>query len=421
VALEKNTNIVMEKSNQALNYEIKKIDGVKLATTCAGLKKKKRDDLLLIFFPKNSTVSAVFTKNKLAAAPVLIAKKNLLSKKKSCAIIVNSSIANAGTGKKGLEDVIFYTSYLAKKINCDAEQILPFSTGVIMEYLPIKKMVSGINCLVKELSYTSWDNASKAIMTTDTKNKVVKKRVIIDGIELKIIGIAKGSGMIAPNMATMLSFVFTNALISKKLQNIIINDSVNKSFNNISVDGDTSTNDSYVLISTPSDKSLQIKNKDDKNFHIFRQLVIDISKKLARKIVDDGEGATKLLKLIISGVENKKHCKIIASKICNSLLVKTALNASDPNIGRIYSALGSSELSFIKKDNFILKVNDLVIWDKGKIGSSYSEKKGQYEFKKKNIVIKISFINKDSSADTYEFYSCDLSKEYVEINSNYRT
>ena len=397
-----------------------KIDGVKIATASAGLK-KKREDLLLIYFPKNSTVSAVFTKNKLAAAPVLIAKKNLSSKKKLCALIVNSSIANAGTGKKGLEDVIFYISHLAKKINCNPEQILPFSTGVIMEYLPIMKMVSGINYLVKNFSYTNWDQASKAIMTTDTKNKVVKQRVTIDGKELRIIGIAKGSGMIAPNMATMLSFIFTNALIGKKLQNKIINYSVNKSFNNISVDGDTSTNDSYILVSTPSKKSLQIKNEDDKNFHIFKRIVTEVSQTLAKKIVEDGEGATKLVKLIISGVANKKHCKIIASKICNSLLVKTALNASDPNIGRIYSALGSTELSFIQKDNFILQVNDLVIWKGGKIGTTYTEKKGQYEFKKKNIVIKIDFINKDSLADTYEFYSCDLSKEYVEINSNYRT
>ena len=404
-----------------MSADFNKIDKVKLSTTCAKLKKKKSDDFLLIIFPKNSTVSAVFTKNKLAAAPVLIAKKNLLSKKKTCAIIVNSSIANAGTGKKGLEDVIFYTSYLAKKINCDPEQILPFSTGVIMEYLPIKKMVLGINHLLKNLSYTNWDNASKAIMTTDTKNKLVKQKVIIDGKELRVIGIAKGSGMIAPNMATMLSFIFTNASISKKLQKIIINDSVKKSFNNISVDGDTSTNDSYVLVSTPSEKSIQIKNKDDKYFHILRRLIIDVSKTLAKKIVEDGEGATKFLKLIISGVANEKHCKTIALKICNSPLVKTALNASDPNIGRIYSALGSTELPFIQKDNFILKVNDLVIWNRGKIGATYTEKKGQYEFKKKNIVIKLHFINKDPIADTYEFYSCDLSKEYVEINSNYRT
>ena len=404
-----------------MSSDFKKIDSVKLATTCAMLKKKKNDDLLLITFPKNSSVSAVFTKNKLAAAPVLIAKRNLLSKKKTCAIIVNSSIANAGTGKKGLEDVIFYTSYLAKKINCDPEQILPFSTGVIMEHLPIKKMVAGINLLLKNLSYTNWNNASKAIMTTDKKNKIVKERVIIDGKELKVIGIAKGSGMIAPNMATMLSFVFTNASISNKLQKKIINDSVKKSFNNISVDGDTSTNDSYVLVSTPGEKSIKIKDEDDKNYHILRHLIINVSKKLAKKIVEDGEGATKFLKLIISGVANQKHCKIIASKICNSPLVKTALNASDPNIGRIYSALGSTELSFIKKDNFILQVNDLVIWNRGKIGCTYTEKKGQYEFKKKNIVIKINFINKDSFADSYEFYSCDLSKEYVEINSDYRS
>ena len=363
----------------------------------------------------------MFTKNRLPAAPVIIAKKNLLSKKKTCAIIVNSSIANSGTGKKGLEDVIFYTSHLAKKINCDPQQILPFSTGVIMEYLPIKKMIVGINHLLKDLSYTNWNNASKAIMTTDTKNKIVRQGVTIDGKELKIIGIAKGSGMIAPNMATMLSFIFTNASISKKLQKIIINDSVKKSFNNISVDGDTSTNDSYVLVSTPGEKSIKIEDEDDKNFHILRRLIIDVSKTLAKKIVEDGEGATKFLKLIISGVSNKKHCKIIASRICNSPLVKTALNASDPNIGRIYSALGSTELSFIKKDNFVLQVNDLIIWNRGKIAETYTEKKGQYEFKKKNIVIKINFINKDSYADAYEFYSCDLSKEYVDINSNYRT
>ena len=172
----------------------------------------------------------MFTKNRLPAAPVIIAKKNLLSKKKTCAIIVNSSIANSGTGKKGLEDVIFYTSHLAKKINCDPQQILPFSTGVIMEYLPIKKMIVGINHLLKDLSYTNWNNASKAIMTTDTKNKIVRQGGTIDGKKLKVIGIAKGSGMIAPNMATMLSFIFTNASISKKLQKIIINDSVKKKF-----------------------------------------------------------------------------------------------------------------------------------------------------------------------------------------------
>ena len=334
---------------------------------------------------------------------------------------MNSSIANAGTGKKGLEDVIFYTSYLAKKIDCAPEQILPFSTGVIMEYLPIKKMVAGINHLLKDLSYSNWDNASKAIMTTDKKNKIIRERVNIDGKELKVIGIAKGSGMIAPNMATMLAFVFTNAIISNKLQKKIINDSVKKSFNNISVDGDTSTNDSYVLVSTPGEKSIKIKDVDDKNYQILRHLIINVSKKLAKKIIEDGEGATKFLKLIISGVANQDHCKIIASKICNSPLVKTALNASDPNIGRIYSALGSTELSFIKKDNFVLQVNDLVIWDRGKIGATYTEKKGQYEFKKKKIEIKINFINKDSFADSYEFYSCDLSKEYVEINSNYRS
>ena len=169
VVQEKNINTVMEKSNLPTSADFKKIDSIKLATTCAGLKKKKNDDLLLIIFPENSTVSAVFTRNKLAAAPVLIAKKNLLSKKKPRAIIVNSSIANSGTGKKGLEDVIFYTSHLAKKINCHPRQILPFSTGVIMEYLPIKKMVSGINALLTDLSFTDWDNASKAIMTTDTK------------------------------------------------------------------------------------------------------------------------------------------------------------------------------------------------------------------------------------------------------------
>ncbi|MEL0198583.1 MAG: bifunctional glutamate N-acetyltransferase/amino-acid acetyltransferase ArgJ [Gammaproteobacteria bacterium] len=371
---------------------------VKIGCSSSYQKYGKRLDTAIIQLPSNSNISGLFTSNKFPAAPVKVAKRNLtnLDKKKKTALFINAGNANAATGPEGLEDINkMFANY--KDVN-----VLPFSTGVIGERLDLQRYGKSFFNAYKNLGKSSWKNFATSIMTTDKKEKIVKKSIKINGETINFIGIAKGSAMIEPNMATMLSFVFTDLKISKLKLDKIHRLACEGSFNSITIDGDQSTNDSSLLIATGSS---------------LIETLQDIFYSLAEKIVLDAEGATKLISITVKGLKTENECKTVAKNVANSLLVKTAAFGEDPNWGRILMAVGNTNISFDEKQ-FNLKLGKLHVFRNNKLSSSYSEKLGLKEFKKRKIeiVIKLGDSNKTSKVLT-----SDLSKDYVSMNADYRS
>ncbi len=315
--------------------ELLPVAGVKLGTACASIKKPGRRDLLVVELAKGSRVSGVFTKNRFCAAPVLLCREHLEAGKGIRALVVNTGNANAGTGEEGLRRARQTCRELASLLGCEESQILPFSTGVILEPLPVDKIVAGLPSCISNLSETNWFDAAEAIMTTDIQPKALSRQIAIDGRKVTITGIAKGSGMIHPNMATMLGFVAFDARVSQKQLDELVLDAANASFNRITVDGDTSTNDSFMLIS--SGDSPEISGEA---FGKLKAAVIEVSVFLAQAIVRDGEGATKFMSITVEKGKDEAECAKIAYSIAHSPLVKTAFFASDPNLGRILAAIG---------------------------------------------------------------------------------
>ena len=382
---------------------------VKIGCSSSYQKYGKRLDTSIIQLPCNSNISGLFTSNKFPAAPVRVAKKNLtnLDNKKKTALFINAGNANAATGSEGLKDINrMFANY--KDVN-----VLPFSTGVIGERLDLQSYGKSFFNAYKNLGRSSWKNFATSIMTTDKKEKIVKKSINIKGKTINFIGIAKGSAMIEPNMATMLSFVFTDLKIRKLKLDKIHKLACEGSFNSITIDGDQSTNDSSLLIATGS-SLISLSKANEKKIVDTLQ---DIFYSLAEKIVLDAEGATKLISITVKGLKTENDCKTVAKNIANSLLVKTAAFGEDPNWGRILMAVGNTNIMFDEK-KFNLKLGKLQVFRNNKLSPSYSEKLGLKEFKKRKIemVIKLGDSNKTSKVLT-----SDLSKDYVSMNADYRS
>ena len=388
------------------------IPGVRLAAIASGLKKNLLD-LALIELNERGVCSAVFTQNNFAAAPVLVSREHL--KSKSCRyLLINSGNANAATGDEGIRTATRCCQSVAEMAGLMKEEVLPFSTGVIGEPLDYQKIQDAIPSLFKKLAGDGWTDVARAIITTDTATKISAREVEIDSKKVKIIGIAKGSGMIQPNMATMLSFLATDASLERDLSDQILFETCEKTFNRITVDGDTSTNDACVLVSTglsgvDCNKSPQLE--------LVKQGIFQVMRDLALAIVKDGEGATKFVEVRVKGGKSKEDSRNIAYSIANSPLVKTALFASDPNWGRLVMAVGKANAA-IDTSKIDIQINDLLLMKMGQIEKNYTEGKGFVEMRKPSILITV-----DLNLGQHEevVWTTDLSHDYVKINSEYRT
>ena len=400
--------------------KIHPVAGIKLASVSAGIKKNGRDDLVVFVIDKNAACAATFTQNAFCAAPVTLAKKHVshFSPEQTVrALLINSGNANAGTGETGKQNALQSCAWLAEKLQCSVEQILPFSTGVIGEQLPMPALQSGIDKVVSHLSEDNWLPAAKGIMTTDTIAKAVSKTIVIDSQAITISGIAKGSGMICPNMATMLSFVTTDANIEAGFLQQCLADAVDHSFNSITVDGDTSTNDACVLIATAKANNMQL-NTASAEAKIFIDALDDVCQYLAQAIVRDAEGATKFVTVVVSQAQSKAEAKNVAYTIAHSPLVKTALFASDPNWGRILAAVGRAGIEQLDISGVNLFLDDVCIVRSGGIDANYSEEQGQAVMNKEEISITVEL---GRGSEVASIWTSDLSHEYVRINSEYRS
>jgi glutamate N-acetyltransferase/amino-acid N-acetyltransferase len=400
-----------------INNELLSIPGVKLATLSAGLKDKNRKDLMLMVFDDGSIVSGTFTQNKFCAAPVVVSKNHLKSTSSIKALIVNTGSANAGTGDRGIEDVESICETLAIALGVMPNQVLPFSTGVIMTPLPAEKIIKAIPDLIKGLKGNNWLGAAEAIMTTDTIPKAVSKSILIQDQKVIITGISKGSGMIHPNMATMLAFISTDTNISLEMLQKLNKEITDTTFNCISVDGDTSTNDSFMISATNQSKHSKIV-KEDNNYNLLKLAIFDIALMLAQSIIRDGEGATKFITIEVLGGNSLDECKEVGMSIAKSPLVKTAFFASDPNLGRILAAIGNSNLKDLDISIIDLYINEILFASKGNIAKDFDEVKIQKEMKNSEIYLKV-----DLNKGVYKasVWTSDLSYEYVKINAEYRT
>jgi len=394
-----------------------KIKGIRLSASSAKIYRKKRDDIALIEIADGSVTSAAFTQNRFCAAPVQISK-NHLSKSKPRYCLINAGNANAGTGEDGLSNSKAICRELAKITNCNENEILPFSTGVIGEDLPVEKINKVLPQLVKNLSEDCWVNVAKSIMTTDTIPKAVSSQISIANSTVSITGIAKGSGMIKPDMATMLSFVATDVNITKDALDKIRDHALFKSFNRITVDGDTSTNDSFLIISTCAIDAPIINKKDSKEFKILENEIIKVCRELAQAIVRDGEGATKFISIQVDEGIDSSECLSVAYQVAESLLVKTAFTASDPNWGRIIAAIGNSNIRDLDIHKIDVYIDDICIVNNGERSKTYTEDKGKRVMRQNEIILRI---NLRRGAFSEEIWTTDLSYEYIKINAEYRS
>jgi len=394
-----------------MSNDLLAVNGVECSSIASGIKKNNSLDLSLISLIKGSKTAAVFTQNIFCAAPVLVAKNHLNSNIE--ALLINSGNANAGTGKKGLENAYKSCDILSKELGVKPEQVLPFSTGVIGELLPIEPFESNVNSLVASLSDDGMSKVAKGILTTDLVAKSCSIAFEVDGKKITLSGIAKGSGMIRPDMATMLSFIVSDIGASKEELQNCLNVAVKQSFNRITVDGDTSTNDSCTLSATNQSGILFSECKEE-----FQKALNEVTKKLAHMIVKDGEGATKFVEVNVSGLQSSDDCLEVAYTVSHSPLVKTALFASDANWGRILAAVGRSKVEGITFENINIFLNNLQIIDSGEISGQYTEDAGSSEMKKSEIIIRIEL---GSSLNNESVWTTDLSYDYVKINAEYRS
>jgi len=398
--------------------DLKPVQGLLLGTAEAGIKKPGRQDLLLMHLSGQATVAGVFTQNRFCAAPVLVAREHLAAGKGVRALVVNTGNANAGTGEQGLADARATCAEVAKLLDCETEQVLPFSTGVIMEALPVSKLVAGLPDCVAALREDNWLNAAQAIMTTDIVAKGVSRQITLDGIVVTVTGIAKGSGMIHPNMATMLGYIATDAVIPQPLLQQLVTHACDASFNCISVDGDTSTNDALMLIATGTSKAQPILDEKSQAFLQLQAAIRDVAILLAQAIVRDGEGATKFITVQVEGGRSVAECKQIAYAVARSPLVKTAFFASDPNLGRILAAIGYAGVQDLDVQRVRLYLDEVLVAEQGGRAASYLEEEGQRVMQQSDIVIRVVLDRGEAAA---RVWTCDFSYDYVKINASYRS
>ena len=395
------------------------IKGVTLGTAEAEIRKPGRKDLLVIALEAGAHVAGTFTQNHFCAAPVLIAREHLSTPESAIrALIVNTGNANAGTGQTGITDARATCAEAARLLGCDSRQVLPFSTGVIMEPLPVAKIIAGLPAAVADLKEDNWLAAAEAIMTTDLVPKAVSKKISLGGISVAVTGIAKGSGMIHPNMATMLSYIATDAALSPSILLEITRHATENSFNRITVDGDTSTNDAFILMGTGLAGNLPITDKESFEYAQLRDTITEVAVQLAQAIVRDGEGATKFITIHVEGGRSMDECSKAAYAIAHSPLVKTAFFASDPNLGRILAAIGYAGIEGLDVEGLQLFLGDVLVAENGGRASAYREEDGQRVMKQSEIVVRVVLNRGDASATVW---TCDLSYDYVKINASYRS
>ena len=394
------------------------VPGIKLGIAEAHVRKPDRKDLLVMQLAPGSRVAGVFTQNRFCAAPVVLCKEHLAAGGEIRALVVNTGNANAGTGEEGMRRARQTCQNVAQLLGCTEQQILPFSTGVIMEPLPIERIVAGLPACVGDLKEDNWLNAAHAIMTTDIVAKGVSRTLQLDGKTVTVTGIAKGSGMIHPNMATMLGYIATDAAISQAGLDEMIQHAVNRSFNCITVDGDTSTNDSLILVATGQAGNAEIVDSRHADYAALRDAVTEVAMLLAQAIVRDGEGATKFMTIQIEGGRDEAECRTIGYAIAHSPLIKTAFFASDPNLGRILAAIGYAGIADLDVNRIKLHLGDVLVAENGGRAASYQETDGQRVMKEAEITVRVELGRGEAQATVW---TCDFSYDYVKINADYRT
>jgi len=393
------------------------VSGVELGYAEAHVRKPNRKDVLVIKLAEGTRVAGVFTKNRFCAAPVVLCKDFLAQQAGIRALLVNTGCANAGTGEDGLQRAQQSCDALASLLGIQANQVLPFSTGVILEPLPVEKVVAGLPAAIDNLKADNWLNAAEAIMTTDIVAKGTSRQLNVGGKTITITGMSKGSGMIHPNMATMLGYVATDAAISQSALESMIQYAVNKSFNCITVDGDTSTNDSLIFMATNQAANAEI-TENSADYIALREAFTDVAVELAQAIVRDGEGATKFMSIIVERGQNEEECRKVAYAIAHSPLVKTAFFASDPNLGRILAAIGYAGVDDLDVNALQLYLGDVLVAEKGGRAASYLEEQGSAVMSESDIVVRV-VLNRGDAAVT--IWTCDFSYDYVKINADYRS
>jgi len=394
------------------------VPGIEIGTASAGVRKANRKDVTVFKLEAGSSVGAVFTQNRFCAAPVQVCQSHLKAKQGIRALVINTGVANAGTGESGLLHANQVCQALAELLHVQADQVLPFSTGVIMEPLPLQRIVDGLPTALADLAQDHWSQAATAIMTTDTLPKAVSRQIQIDGVTVTITGISKGAGMIRPNMATMLGFIATDACISPALIDGLALDLAQASFNRISIDGDTSTNDSFVVMASCKASHARIDSWASSQGQALKQALTDVARWLAQAIVRDGEGATKFITVTVEGGKNSAECLLAAYAIAHSPLVKTAFFASDPNLGRILAAVGYAGIADLAQDKIELFLDDVHVVTQGGRHVAYKEEDGKRVMKQSEITVRV-VLGRGEATETV--WTCDLSHDYVTINADYRS
>jgi len=398
--------------------QLQPVAGVRIGVAEAGVRKANRKDLTVLLLDDGASVGGVFTRNRFCAAPVQVCREHLDSGQAIRAIVVNTGNANAGTGEEGLRHARQTCEALAGLLQLQPEQVLPFSTGVIMEPLPVERIVAGLPAAIADADASHWARAAEGIMTTDTVPKAFSARARVGGADITITGISKGAGMIRPNMATMLGFLATDARIDQSLMKQLALELAEGSFNRVTIDGDTSTNDSFIVIATNQAGNAPVTALDSPDGQALKAALLGVARQLAQAIVRDGEGATKFITVQIDGGRTAAECRQAAYAIAHSPLVKTAFFASDPNLGRILAAVGYAGIEDLDQTRIDLFLDDVHVVEGGGRRPSYREDDGQRVMKQAEITVRVK-LGRGEASDTV--WTCDLSHEYVSINADYRS
>lgn len=394
------------------------VAGIEIGWAEAGIRKPGRKDLVVMRIAEGASVAGVFTRNRFCAAPVTVCREHLAAVRGLRALVINTGCANAGTGATGIADARATCAEVARLLACEAVQVLPFSTGVIMEPLPLERLLAGLPQAIARLAPNHWAQAAEAIMTTDTVPKAASRRLALDGRTVAITGIAKGAGMIRPNMATMLAFIATDASVAAPVLQRLARQVADASFNRITVDGDQSTNDSFVLIATGRAGGTPIASMDDPRCAVLAEAIATVARQLAQAIVRDGEGATKFIEITVEQAKTEKEAATVAYAIAHSPLVKTAFFASDPNLGRILAAVGNAGISDLDAARVQLYLNDVWVAKDGGRHPEYREEDGQRAMRGAEILVRV-LLGRGAARATV--WTCDLSHGYVSINADYRS
>ena len=394
------------------------IAGVRIGVAEAGVRKAHRKDLTVFLLDEGASVAGVFTQNRFCAAPVQVSREHLAGRQSIRAMVVNTGNANAGTGADGLARARSTCAALARLLNVAPEQVLPFSTGVIMEPLPLDRIEAGLPAAIADAEAGHWARAAEGIMTTDTLPKAFSAQVQIGGATVSITGTSKGAGMIRPNMATMLGFLATDACVAPAVMQQLARELADGSFNRVTIDGDTSTNDSFVVVATNKAAHAPVTALDSAEGQALKAAMLAVSQKLAQAIVRDGEGATKFITVRVEGGKTGDECRQVAYAIAHSPLVKTAFFASDPNLGRILAAVGYAGIADLDQTGIDLYLDDVHVAVQGGRNPAYREEDGQRVMKQSEITVRV-LLGRGDAADTV--WTCDLSHEYVTINADYRS